>query len=278
MVNNMRALVKAAQNLHINITDETTAAAFYPTKLDSDESRNPNTIFAQMKTLWNDVGIQETYLRRHEFQIDESTKYYFDSIDRISQPDYIPTIQDVLKTYVKTSAIYEKEMHVINNLTLRVFDMGGARSERRKWIFAITGEEQEKVVNHQEHAYIIFIASLSEYNQCLREDHKKNRMLESIELFEYVCKTYSNKYNIILIFNKIDVFKTKLESGLNLTTCFPEYKGGCNFMNAEQFIMDKYKAVANSYDKLIPLFKISATEVESCKNTLNTFFRVLQYM
>jgi len=273
MVNNMRVLVKSAHILGIEIYHKPLAASFHPAKFDPDESKN--SVFEMMKTLWNDAGIKKTFLRRHEFQMDESSKYYFDSIDRISHPDYVPTVQDVLKTYVKTSAIYEKEM-ITEDIKIRVSDMGGARSERRKWIFALTEDNEMDKINHQGQIFLLFVVSLSEFNQFLREDHTKNRMHESLELFESVCRNYSKNYNIILFFNKIDVFKNKMELGLDLATCFPDYKGGCNIRNAEEYIMDKYKEIANKNGKLVPLFKINATDVESCRNTLNSFLTVLQ--
>jgi len=273
MVNNMRILVKSALILGIEIYHKPLAASFHPAKFDPDESKN--SVFEMINTLWNDAGIQKTYLRRHEFQMDESAKYYFDSIDRISHPDYVPTVQDVLKTYVKTSAIYEKEM-TMEDIKIRVSDMGGARSERRKWIFSLTEDNEIDKINNLEQTFLLFVVSLSEFNQFLREDHTKNRMHESLELFENVCRNYSKNYNIILFFNKIDVFETKLEMGLDLTTCFPDYKGGCNIRNAEEYIMDKYKEIANKSGKLVPLFKINATDVESCRNTLKSFLTILQ--
>ncbi len=58
---------------------------------------------------------------------------YFDNIDRIAQPDYMPNDQDVLRSRVKTTGITETTF-IIGDLTYRMFDVGGQRSERKKWI------------------------------------------------------------------------------------------------------------------------------------------------
>lgn len=48
---------------------------------------------------------------------------------------------------------------LLSQLTFRVFDVGGQRSERRKWIHCFDNVES-----------IIFITAISEYDQVLFED------------------------------------------------------------------------------------------------------------
>jgi hypothetical protein len=59
----------------------------------------------------------------------------------------------------------------------RLYDVGGQRNERRKWIHLFEG------VNA-----VIFCAAISEYDQMLFEDETKNRMMETKELFDWVLK------------------------------------------------------------------------------------------
>lgn len=87
-----------------------------------------------------------------------SSYSYFDSIDRIGDINYIPTDQDVLRSRVKTTGITETTF-VIGDLTYRMFDVGGQRSERKKWIHCF-----ENVTA------IIFLVAISEYDQVLIED------------------------------------------------------------------------------------------------------------
>jgi hypothetical protein len=93
---------------------------------------------------------------------------YFESIDRISDPRFTPSDQDVLRSRVKTTGITETTF-IIGDLTYRMFDVGGQRSERKKWIHCF-----ENVTA------IIFLVAISEYDQVLIED-------ETV-----VCILYSN--------------------------------------------------------------------------------------
>lgn len=57
---------------------------------------------------------------------------YFDSITRIGARNYLPSDQDVLRSRVKTTGITETTF-LIGELKYRMFDVGGQRSERKKW-------------------------------------------------------------------------------------------------------------------------------------------------
>jgi hypothetical protein len=59
-----------------------------------------------------------------------------------------------------------------------MFDVGGQRSERKKWIHCF-----EAVTS------IIFCVALSEYDQVLLEESSQNRMNESLVLFESVINS-----------------------------------------------------------------------------------------
>jgi guanine nucleotide-binding protein subunit alpha len=54
---------------------------------------------------------------------------YFNSITRIGDPAFVPTDQDILRSRVKTTGISETTFR-IGELTYKLFDVGGQRSER----------------------------------------------------------------------------------------------------------------------------------------------------
>jgi guanine nucleotide-binding protein subunit alpha len=70
----------------------------------------------------------------------------------------LPDEQDILRSRVKTSGITET-VFLMGDLTYRLFDVGGQRSERKKWIHCF---EQVNAV--------VFLVALSEYDQYLYED------------------------------------------------------------------------------------------------------------
>jgi hypothetical protein len=69
----------------------------------------------------------------------------------------LPTTQDILRTRVKTTGIVEINFS-FKDLNFRVFDVGGQRSERKKWIHCF-----------EDVTAIIFIVALSEYDQVTKK-------------------------------------------------------------------------------------------------------------
>merc|ERR1719290_139789 len=80
-----------------------------------------------------------------------------DDLDRLGAKDYQPTEQDILRTRVKTTGIVEVHFS-FKNLNFKLFDVGGQRSERKKWIHCF-----------EDVTAIIFCVAMSEYDQVLHE-------------------------------------------------------------------------------------------------------------
>jgi len=149
---------------------------------------------------WNDPGFQETWMRRSEFQVQDALAYFCSEMDRISAPDYVPNPQDILRIRVRTTGIVE-ESYTIDGVNFVMFDVGGQRNERKKWIHAF-----DKVTA------IIFVAAINEYDQVLFEDSSMNRMDEAVILFDEICNSpFFEKTSMILFLNKKDLFREKLK-------------------------------------------------------------------
>lgn len=118
----------------------------------------PRDVADAVRSLWRDPGVKEAVRRSREFQLNDSAVYYFTAMDRMSAAGYMPTDQDILRSRVKTTGITETTFKV-GELTYRLFDVGGQRSERKKWIHCF-----ENVTA------LVFLVSLSEYDQMLYED------------------------------------------------------------------------------------------------------------
>eukprot|EP00069_Balaena_mysticetus_P011209 bmy_21110T0 len=86
-----------------------------------------------IKRLWRDPGIQACFERASEYQLNDSAAYYLNDLDRIAAPGYVPNEQDVLHSRVKTTRITETQFS-FKDLHFRMFDVGGQRPERKKWI------------------------------------------------------------------------------------------------------------------------------------------------
>nr|XP_020462761.1 guanine nucleotide-binding protein subunit alpha-11-like [Monopterus albus]XP_020462762.1 guanine nucleotide-binding protein subunit alpha-11-like [Monopterus albus] len=166
-----------------------------------------------IRRLWSDSGIRICYSRRCEYQLLDSTEYYMTNLDRIAAPDYIPTEQDVLRVRFPTTGIHDYSF-TIKAITLRIVDVGGQKSERRKWIHCF-----ENVTS------LIFLASLSEYDQVLEERDTINRMLESLALFyTTIHSPWFHSTSIILFLNKTDILADKVQTS-DLQKYFPSFSG-----------------------------------------------------
>ncbi|KAK0437454.1 guanine nucleotide binding protein, alpha subunit [Desarmillaria tabescens] len=179
--------------------------------------------------LWQDPVIS-TMMEEHstEFYLMDSASYFFTEVLRIGAPGYRPTETDVLRARAKTTGITETRFNM-GQLQIHMFDVGGQRSERRKWIHCF-----ESVTS------IIFCTALSEYDQVLLEERNQNRMAESLVLFESVINSrWFLRTSIILFLNKIDVFKMKV-SRVPLDRYFPEYTGGNDVNKAAKYILWRF--------------------------------------
>lgn len=227
IIGNMHILIKSARkfNLIDAIEDQTSLRII--DQLDMYEGLNVETCNA-IRSLWLDPGIQQVWARRHETHVTESVQYFFNKIDLIKLPNYIPDKDDMLYCRFRTSGIVT-DQYVIDGTTFEMFDVGGQRNERRKWIHCF-----------EDVTAVIFVAAISEYNQVLFEENSVNRMSEAIDLFEDICNNVVfRRSSIILFLNKRDLFQAKI-ANFDIVNWFPDYKGepkdydaGVNFFLAK---------------------------------------------
>jgi hypothetical protein len=88
------------------------------------------------------------------------SRSYFQDIDRLFAEDYIPNDQDILCSRFKTTGIVET-IFDLGSYRCQMFDVGGQRSERKKWIHCFEN------VN-----CLLFLVAISGYDQCLLEDRE----------------------------------------------------------------------------------------------------------
>lgn len=52
--------------------------------------------------LWEDAGIQQAYDNRSSINMNDSVRYFFNSIDRFADQDFVPTVEDLIMLYIPT--------------------------------------------------------------------------------------------------------------------------------------------------------------------------------
>jgi GTPase SAR1 family protein len=142
-------------------------------------------------------------------------------------------------------------------------DVGGQKNERKKWISCFRGV-----------SILIYVASLSDYDQKCYEDNEQNRMKESMEVFDSTINgEWFKDTPIILILNKKDILEKKILERDDLKVTFPSYEGGKSVSNAIEFISKKFleKDKKKEMDR-ISIHVLKATDVQN----VESFFKEIK--
>jgi len=173
----------------------------------------PHHFYEPLRALWNDKGIQRAWDRGNEAALPENLGYFFSDLDRLFQQDYVPTEQDIVRCRARTIGITETVFQLRDHEMMMV-DVGGQKSERRKWIHCF-----------QDVTSILFLVSLSGYDQCLVEDKDANQMQDAMTIWDSICYSqWFKSTSIILFLNKDDLFQAKIQHS-DIKTFFPDFDG-----------------------------------------------------
>ncbi|KAM4027901.1 guanine nucleotide-binding protein G(olf) subunit alpha isoform 1-T1 [Anomaloglossus baeobatrachus] len=169
--------------------------------------------FENAQKLWDDDGVKACFERSNEYQLIDCAQYFLERIDHVRQNDYTPTDQDLLRCRVLTSGIFETRFQV-DKVNFHMFDVGGQRDERRKWIQCFNDVTA-----------IIFVVASSSYNMVIREDNNTNRLREALDLFKSIWNNrWLRTISVILFLNKQDMLAEKVLAGKSkIEDYFPEY-------------------------------------------------------
>ena len=202
------------------------------------DKHNFNDLKPMLSSLWNDAGIQEAFERRNEYQLTDSVGYFFQHLDRIASPGYTPNKQDILRARKATRGIHEFPL-TIKKVPFVFIDVGGQRTERAKWFHCFDKEANVKA--------ILFLASMSEFDQRLMEFHPKNRLEESVDIFNTIVNHhFFARMDFILFLNKEDLLREKVgKRRSNISQLFPEKwseSGNIRRITGEPFGCDPFNA------------------------------------
>lgn len=113
-------------------------------------------IASKISRLWNTETLKRVFNRRNEFWNLDASDYYFENVNRFVEPNWEPNEDDCIFARVITTGIAVTEFDQ-GPVHFSVVDVGGQRSERKKWMHAFDDAKG-----------IVFVVSLAAYNQVSR--------------------------------------------------------------------------------------------------------------
>ena len=205
LLTSMVQVIKAMDKLNISLhhpTNQVNASKIINFLPSLEPGMVISTDIGQMMILlWQDDGFQQCLQCAAEYQLSDFAPYYFQRINKILSSSYTPDVQDVLQSQVNTTGIVEISFKS-SSITYQLLDVGGQRSERRKWLHCFDNVKA-----------VLFVAALNGYDMTLTEDGTTNRMEESINLFQAICvNKFFSSSSIVLFLNKLDLFTEKINN------------------------------------------------------------------
>ncbi|KAI9199719.1 guanine nucleotide binding protein, alpha subunit [Polychytrium aggregatum] len=259
-----------AQARNIHVTDSTQEWASIindlPTTLGLTSVSNgeiprrqiPANIIQFLVGFWKNPGIQACFGQSTEFYLPDCCEHFLKNIASICHIDYNPSEQDVLQARIMTTTITQHTF-MINKVPYQIIDVGGQRSERRKWFHYFDDVRA-----------ILFVAAVGSYDQNIIEDGQTNRMVEALTVFEQVANHPSLESTAILLFmNKIDLFNAKLaDPNKSFKKYFPDYTGPNRPKPIGQYFTERFKNASKNPERKLYFYFTQATDTHQIRTIL----------
>eukprot|EP00954_Amorphochlora_amoebiformis_P024299 1365575-Amorphochlora_amoeboformis.AAC.1 len=258
LLRTMRSLIKAADLYYRSTGDE---KYLFPSKMPRyrrySEIKLTSDVAKDIEKAWRHPAIQTIFEMKDNFQIPDCAEYFFDRVKEVSKPNYLPSNNDILRARARTVGVVENSFSIQDN-KFTMYDVGGQRSERRKWVHCFEGV-----------SCVLFVSAMSAFNQTLMEDQKTNRLCEvmdnesvllsvlgctadgwrrkvrkhSLMLFDEICNSrWFEGTSLILFLNKRDIFFKKIQR-FAITDCpaLESFSGDLtDFQETSTFIKEEF--------------------------------------
>ncbi|KAI0554796.1 G-protein alpha subunit-domain-containing protein [Xylaria curta] len=208
-----RAVLRAMEELDMDL--ELTASArrllLEPCiDCDRDPALNPQhatEVASSISLLRCIEGFQEAANWRNRwvnnYQFHDNSEYYIENINRLAEQaarHSVATDGDLLRTQVTTTGIHQVNI-TYKGTQFCVYDVGGERSERKKWIHAF-----------EDVSVVVYPVDTTGYGRSLREDADGDRMREQFMVFESIANnSWFARSSFIIVFSKMDILPQYLK-------------------------------------------------------------------
>jgi len=147
--------------------------------------------------------------------------YFFEHIDRIMSPDYLPDPQDILRARQRTAGANSTSIWIDKNW-FTFWDIGGQKPERAKW---------EQVLNENKFSAILYFVAADEFDT---PDEDKEYEYKKMEMSKMIFRELLNSdiipngVPVILFMNRSDLFQVRWgqkEGQEAFRATFPDFVG-----------------------------------------------------
>lgn len=259
LLGSMKIFALASTKLRVSFSDPQTAADLASfTTIDPYRTELDEVMADKLQLLWKTDEIQALFQRQAEYFLPGCVQYFFDSLARVTDKSFVPTPDDILRCRVKTTSVIETTFQ-FESTRFRIVDVGGQRTERRKWIHCFS-----------DMSALLYVSAISEYNQSLLEDDKVIRLSESMELFEeLVNSVWFRNVTVILFLNKIDIFRSKFSTS-PLSKLFPDFTHDSDVEEGIAYISAKFASLNKIQDRKIFTHLTCATDTECIRKVFES--------
>ncbi|KAF7862538.1 hypothetical protein EAF04_007411 [Stromatinia cepivora] len=232
---------------------------------------SPTTICSLVDSSWDDEEFRLAFEGwSSDLALKDSTRYFLRSKRCIFGSDYIPSKDDVLRTFTRSTG-FDTTTVTQNNKRVEIHDVGGRRSERKKWIHR-KGRNGPSIV--------IFTVSMSTFHYPSERD-TSIQIFEDLGLFEFIVRAppwLGSKY--VLLFTKIDDFIRNMWTPAFMKSfkmLFPEFVGDYDniehIKNCFQQRFMKFVEMKDPRKDIVVLFgNLVDPTMETTKNVLDIIF------
>jgi len=215
LISDIKELIEALKRSGQSVAAELSNSIEAVSGLELNDDELIPEIAEEISRIWKDPIMQVTYKEANSIGIGDNASYFLDKVTQIAEPDYLPSDEDLLKSRIRTTGIANLDF-LINDLKTKLFDVGGQKGERARWQRCFKGVD-----------FLLFVVSLSDFDQCMFEDESIRRTDDSKELFGQIANNqiFEDK-PIFLILNKVDIFKKKLAANPEkFRQAYPDFTG-----------------------------------------------------
>lgn len=236
VISDMKELVGVLTRTGQNVAPDLAEIVSLVSDLQISEDELQPDVASQISDLWRDPAMKAIYQQANSIGLGDNTEYFLDSVCRIAAKNYIPTDEDILKSRIRTTGIAQLDF-LINDKKTELVDVGGQKAERSRWQRCFQNVD-----------FVLFVVSLSDFDQFMFEDETISRTKDSMDLFANIANSsmFAGK-KIFLVLNKKDVFERKLsEYPEKFLNAYPGFEGDTS--NVDACIEHVKKSFLNKLD------------------------------